>query len=320
MTGDPTIPTHRSLAALERRGAVWVLGNFDGVHRGHRALIGRARARADELGTAVVAATFFPPAKVLFGDAYFLSSEQEKAQLLAEAGADEVVVIPFDPIFAATPPEVFSAELARAQPALVMVGEDFRFGRGRSGGLDLLRSDLPHLEVMPLEWVAGEVAKSSAIRAALAAADVVRAERLLGAPYRVRGRVVRGEQRGRTIGYPTLNLETHERKLLPPGVFAVWVDTPAGRFGGMANVGPRPTFPDAAPALEANLFDVDLDLYERSVTVHLMAHLRLPQRFAGLPALRAQLAIDATTARAALTQPRPEHRRDLERAWPVEDA
>jgi riboflavin kinase / FMN adenylyltransferase len=302
VTGDAAIPTHRTLAGIERSGAVLVLGNFDGVHRGHRALISRARGRADDLGTTVVAATFFPPAKVLFAGAYFLSSEQEKAQLLAEAGADEVVVIPFHPTFAATPPEAFSAELARAEPALVMVGEDFRFGRGRSGGLDLLRASLPHLEVIPLELVAGEVAKSSAIREALTEADLTRAERLLGTPYRVHGRVVRGEQRGRTIGYPTLNLETHARKLLPPGVFAVWVDTPAGRFGGMANVGPRPTFPDAVPALEAHLFDVDLDLYERFVTVHLIAHLRPPQRFAGLLALQAQLAADARAARVALAQ------------------
>ena len=291
---------HRSLAAIERRGAVLVLGNFDGVHLGHRALIGAARERADALGCGLIAATFFPPAKVLFAGAQFLSSETEKAQLLAEAGVDEVVVIPFDPTFAGTPAEHFAQDLAGSQPALVMVGEDFRFGRNRTGGLDLLRHHLPHLEVVPLELVAGEVAKSTAIRTALADADVARAERLLGAPYRVHGLVVQGEQRGRTLGYPTLNLETHPRKLLPPGVFAVWVDTPAGRFGGMANVGPRPTFPDSVPALEAHLFDVALDLYERQVTVHLLTHLRPPQRFGSLAALQAQLGDDARAARVAL--------------------
>lgn len=295
-----SVPTHRTLANIEKPGSVLVLGNFDGVHVGHRALIRQARARADALHSRLVIATFFPPAKVLFGGALFLSSEAEKASLLAEAGADEVVVIPFDRFFAATPPEQFVAALARAKPALVMVGEDFRFGRDRAGGLDLLRAELAHLEVVPLALVAGEVAKSSAIREALVAADVVRAERLLGAPYRVRGRVVRGEQRGRNIGYPTLNLETAAQKLLPPGVFAVWVDTPAGRFNGMANVGPRPTFPDAAPALEAHLFDADVDLYTQLVTVHLLAHLRPPSRFAGLAALQAQLARDAVAARAAL--------------------
>jgi riboflavin kinase/FMN adenylyltransferase len=142
--------------------------------------------------------------------------------------------------------------------------------------------------------------KSSAIRAALASGDVARAAHLLGAPYRVQGPVVEGDRRGRTIGFPTLNVATDARKALPIGVFAVRVDTPLGRFDGMANVGPRPTFPDGAPALEAHLFDVDLDLYGHEVAVHLLARLRAPQRFDGVEALRAQLERDAETARAAL--------------------
>ena len=183
---------------------------------------------------------------------------------------------------------------------MIVVGEDFRFGRARAGGLDLLRGAADHLEVVPLELVGDEVVKSSAVRAALAAGDVARAAHLLGAPYRVHGPVVEGDRRGRTIGFPTLNVATDARKALPIGVFAVRVDTPHGRFGGMANVGPRPTFPDGAPALEAHLFDVDLDLYGRDVTVHLLARLRAPQRFGGVEALRAQLERDAAAARAAL--------------------
>jgi len=297
---DQDVVLHRTLAGIERRGTVMAVGNFDGVHLGHRALLGRARGRADELGVALVAVSFFPPAKVLFGDARFLSSESEKAALLSEAGASEVVVIPFDRAFAATPPEDFAAAIAATRPAVVVVGEDFRFGRGRAGGLDLLRATLAHIEVVPLELTAGEVTKSSLIREALEAADVARAERLLGLPYRVSGRVVRGDQRGRTIGFPTLNVETDARKALPIGVFAVVVDTPAGRFDGVANVGPRPTYPDGAPALEAHLFDTDLDLYGRRVTVHLLDHLRGPRRFAGLAELRAQIAHDAQAARARI--------------------
>jgi riboflavin kinase/FMN adenylyltransferase len=301
---DQDVVLHRTLAGIERRGTVIALGNFDGVHLGHRALLARARERADELGTAVVAVSFFPPAKVLFGDARFLTSETEKAALLTEAGATEVVVIPFDHAFAATSAEAFADAVAAAGPAVVVVGEDFRFGRARSGGLDLLRATLPHLEVVPLELTAGEVTKSSLIREALAAADVARAEQLLGLPYRVTGIVVHGDRRGRTIGFPTLNVGTDPRKALPIGVFAVVVDTPAGRFDGVANVGPRPTFPDGAPALEAHLFDTDLDLYDRRVTVHLLEHLRSPRRFDGLDALRAQLALDAQAARAALASRR----------------
>jgi len=297
---DQDVVLHRTLAGIERRGTVIALGNFDGVHLGHRALLARAREHADELGVALVAVSFFPPAKVLFGDARFLTSETEKAALLTEAGASEVVVIPFDRAFAATPPDAFADAVAATAPAVVVVGEDFRFGRARSGGLDLLRATLPHLEVVPLELTAGEVTKSSLIREALAAADVARAEQLLGLPYRVTGLVGRGDRRGRTIGFPTLNVGTDPRKALPIGVFAVVVDTPAGRFDGVANVGPRPTFPDGAPALEAHLFGTDLDLYDRRVTVHLLEHLRAPRRFDGLEALRSQLALDARAARSAL--------------------
>ena len=299
---DDDVVLHRDLAPVAGAGAVLAIGNFDGVHVGHRALLARARSRADELAAPLVAVTFFPPAKVLFGDARFLSSEEEKAALLSEAGADGVVILPFDRAFAAQPPEAFAARLAAAAPAMVVVGEDFRFGRDRAGGLDLLRRVAPHLEVVTLELAAGEIAKSTAIRDALARGDVRRAERLLGVPYRVRGPVVTGDRRGRTIGVPTANVATDPRKALPIGVFAVAVDTPGGRFGGMANVGPRPTFPDAPPALEAHLFDVAVDLYERRVTVHLLEFLRPPRRFGSLEELRAQLAHDDRAARAALTE------------------
>lgn len=297
---DQAVVLHRTLAGLEQRGAVIALGNFDGVHLGHRSLLTRARERADELGVPLAAVSFFPPAKVLFDDARFLSSESEKAALLTEAGAAEVVIVPFDRAFASTPPEVFAADLAAVRPTVVVVGEDFRFGRERAGGLDLLRATLPHLEVVPLELTAGEVTKSSLIRAALAASDVERAEQMLGLPYRVAGLVVRGDQRGRTIGFPTANVASDPHKALPIGVFAVVVDTPAGRFDGMANVGPRPTFPNGAPALEAHLFGVDIDLYGRRVTVHLLQHLRPPRRFASLAELQAQLGHDAEAARAAI--------------------
>jgi riboflavin kinase / FMN adenylyltransferase len=300
MRGETRPPLHRSLAAITSPGAIVALGNFDGVHVGHRTLLAHARARADELGAPLVVVSFFPPAKVLFAKAQFLTTEEEKHALLTEAGADAVVVVPFDRAFAATPATGFTAALAAVRPAIVVVGEDFRFGRAREGGLDLLRAAVSHLEVVALELADGVVAKSSAIRAALARGDVERAERLLGAPYRITGEVVRGDQRGRTVGFPTANVATDARKSLPIGVFAAAVDTPAGRFGGMANVGPRPTFPDGAPALEVHLFDADVDLYGRPITVHLLARLRPPRRFDGLEALTAQLRRDEADARAAL--------------------
>lgn len=303
MTDDAAVravPLRHALDDVAARRAVLALGNFDGVHLGHRALLGLAGARAQALRAPLVVVSFFPPAKVLFGDARFLASETEKHALLTEAGADEVVIVPFTRAFAATPPKAFVAELAALAPRLIVVGEDFRFGKGRGGGLDLLRGAADHLEVVPLELVGDEVVKSSAVREALTAGDVARAAELLGAPYRVHGPVAVGDRRGRTIGFPTLNVDTDARKALPVGVFAVRVDTPLGRFDGMANVGPRPTFPDGAPALEAHLFDADVDLYGSDVTVHLLARLRAPQRFDGVDALRAQLVRDAEAARAAL--------------------
>ena len=296
----PAAPLRRALAEATARRAVLALGNFDGVHLGHRSLLGLAGARARALGAPLVVVSFFPPAKVLFGDAAYLASEAEKHALLSEAGADEVVIVPFTRAFAATPPTAFVAELAALAPRMIVVGEDFRFGKERSGGLDLLRGAADHLEVVPLELVGEEIVKSSAVRVALATGDVARAAHLLGAPYRVTGPVARGDQRGRTIGFPTLNVATDARKALPVGVFAVRVDTPLGRFDGMANVGPRPTFPDGAPSLEAHLFDVDADLYDRTVTVHLLVRLRAPKRFDGIDALRAQLVREAAAARAAL--------------------
>jgi riboflavin kinase/FMN adenylyltransferase len=296
----PGVPLRRALADVAATSSVVALGNFDGVHVGHRALLAEARERANALGAPLVVVSFFPPAKVLFGDARFLTSEAEKHALLVEMGADEVAIVPFTRAFAATPAATFAGELAARSPRVVVVGEDFRFGRDRAGGLDLLRTATEHLEVVPLELAGGEVVKSSAVRLALAEGDVARATHLLGAPYRVHGPVVLGDQRGRTLGFPTANVATDPLKALPIGVFAVRVDTPFGRYGGMANVGPRPTFPDGAPSLEAHLFDVDLDLYGRSITVHLIAHLRAPRRFEGIDDLRAQLARDALDARAAL--------------------
>ncbi len=296
----PAVPLRRSLSEVAARRAVLALGNFDGVHLGHRALLGLAGARARTFGASLVVVSFFPPAKVLFGDARYLTSEAEKHALLSAAGADEVAIVPFTRAFAATPPTAFVADLAALAPKLIVVGEDFRFGRERSGGIDLLRGAADHLEVVPLELVGEEVVKSSAVRVALELGDVARAAHLLGAPYRVTGPVAHGDERGRTIGFPTLNVATDARKALPVGVFAVRVDTPLGTFDGMANVGPRPTFPDGAPALEAHLFDVDVDLYDHTVTVHLLARLRAPKRFDGVDALRAQLVRDEAAARAAL--------------------
>jgi riboflavin kinase/FMN adenylyltransferase len=187
-------------------------------------------------------------------------------------------------------------QLARLEPRAIIVGEDFRFGHGRAGTLNDLSRVTPKLEVFGLRELDGAVVSSSSIRELLAAGDVRQAARLLDAPYLASGPVQLGEQRGRTIGFPTANLQTDPRKVLPPGVFSVLVDVQGRRYGGMANVGPRPTFPDDVPSLEVNLFDFNGDIYGVGIAVHFIDRIRSQLRFESLGQLQAQLAADRDTA------------------------
>ena len=305
-------PLRHALGAITSARPVLVLGTFDGVHRGHRALIQHALTVAAKLRRPWLPVAFFPPPKTLLAGQPFLSSPAEKHALLCEAGAAagslpaEVVIIAFDVDFAATPAERFVAALAQARPSTLVAGADFRFGRRRGGAVDDLASACEHLEVLPLVTVGDEVVKSSTIRAALDAGAVERAADLLGAPYRVMGSVVEGDRRGRTIGVPTANVLLDPRKALPSGVFAVQVDLPDGsRHGGMANLGPRPSFDGPAASLEVHVFDWSGDLYDATISVHVIARLRGQQRFADVAALQRQLHDDALMARARLATVAP---------------
>ena len=287
---------------LDVRGAVVAIGNFDGVHRGHRALLDRMRRWADEEGRPSAVVTFFPPAKVLFRGASYLSSREEKIELLRPFGPDAIAVVPFTHDYARTEKETFLAELGELRPRAVVVGEDFRFGRHRAGGLDDLQHVPERLEVFGLRLDGDAPISSSRIREHLAAGEIDAANRLLGEPYLAIGTVTAGDRRGRTIGVPTANLELPPEKALPLGVFAVQADTPHGTYGGMANVGPRPSFPGGAPRLEAHLFDFDGDLYGASLQVRFVTRLRGQRRFGGLDELKAQLDADRVAARRALAQ------------------
>ena len=286
------------------------LGTFDGVHLGHRALIARTVAIAKERNLDWLPVAFFPPPKTLLAGQPFLSSEAEKHQLLSEAGAAaglapaEVVIVPFDARFAATPAQRFVELLAELRCVTLVVGEDFRFGRHRQGVPRDLQSAGAELEVLPLVKLGDEVVKSSSIREALDAGEVERAAELLGAPYRVIGQVVSGHRRGRTIGVPTANLALDPRKALTTGVFAVTAELPDGsRRGGMANLGPRPSFDDPTMSLEVHLFDWSGDLYGAELSVNVHSRLRGQRRFQDLAALREQLRADAAAARARLGLP-----------------
>lgn len=296
----PVTSTYGSVPDVPVRGGVLSIGNFDGVHLGHRLLLDRMRAAALARGVPSVVVTFFPPARVLFGGGQYLMTPEEKLVALSEYAPDVVVSIPFDRDFANTEKETWLAQLSELAPSLIVVGEDFRFGKARAGGLDDLRGIAAELEAFPLLEVDGAVVSSSRVRELLGMGDVANATRLLGAPYLVRGVVTRGQQRGRTIGFPTANLDVPSGKVLPRGVFAVTVEAAGRALAGMANVGPRPTFPEAPPALEVHVFDFADDLYGAELDVRFVKQLRGQRAFAGVEELRAQLSMDERAAREAL--------------------
>lgn len=296
-----------SLVAAARQGvegAVISIGNFDGVHLGHRALLARMGEVARERGRPSVVVSFFPPAKVFFSEASYLSSSEEKLMLLREFGPDLTVLIPFNQQFSRTTAAEFLRDVARLAPNAFVVGPDFRFGQGRAGSTDDLASLAP-LEEFPLVREDGVPVGSTRIRQLLEAGDVSAANRLLGAPYPALGEVVRGAQRGATLGFPTANLQLEAAKALPPGVFAVTAqleDRSDLVLGGMANVGARPSFEDQPPSLEVHLFDFSGDIYGRRLLVRFVGRLRDQVKFGSLDELKAQLGSDERAARQLLAR------------------
>lgn len=286
--------------ALELSRAILSIGNFDGVHLGHQMLLGHMRDVATEMSAPSIVITFFPPSRVVFQNGKFLSSELEKVDLLASFEPDAVVMVPFTREYTQTPKDVFLGQLERLSPHLIIVGEDFRFGHKREGSLNDLSRIADRLEVFNLKHSGEAPISSTRIRELLQQGDVESVKPLLGRAYAATGTVVEGDKRGRTIGFPTANVATSEHKALPLGVFAVTVDTEQGRFGGMANVGPRPSYPDGAPSLEVYLFDFSGDLYGQTLTVHFEGFLRGQVKFAGLDELKQQLARDEAGARDRL--------------------
>lgn len=305
-----------ALAAPPHR-AVLTIGNFDGLHRGHRAILEIVRARSRALtGTAVVY-TFDPhPRKILHAEDApgMLLTLDQKLELLEAAGMDLVVLEPFDLPFARTPPEHFvrTCLYERIRPLEVYVGYDFHFGRDREGSMRLLAEMAPHLgfslTIIPEVTVGERDVNSTRIRALLAEGDVAEAAALLGRPYAVRGRVAQGDQRGRSLGFPTLNLASESEILPAHGVYAGRVRFLDGakpdagrRFDAVVNVGRRPTFSAGERALaEAHLLDFEGDAYGRRIEIAFEHRLREERRFPGPDALRDQIARDVEEGRARL--------------------
>ena len=312
---------HKAAGVTEESGlppyvkaTVITVGTFDGVHRGHRDVIERVVARARSLKIPSVLVTFDPhPMEIVNPSAapLLLSTHDEKLEVIAETGIDYMAVVPFTPLLASYSAEDFVEIMLRRcfKMRELLIGYDHGFGRQRTGDVNVLRSlgerDGFRVEAVdPVSTSDGHSVSSTSIRRAIAGGDLDRAAAGLGRLYSVSGRVTAGAQRGRTIGFPTLNLgPPPPRKLLPPeGVYAVRVQTASGPVGGMMNLGPRPTFGDSATSLEAHLFDTTGDFYGAHVRVDFVARLRETRKFASAEQLSAQLRHDEREARNALTQ------------------
>jgi riboflavin kinase/FMN adenylyltransferase len=295
------------------RGAVIAMGNFDGVHLGHRAVIAAALQMGLAHGRPALAVTFEPHPRSFFSPntpQFRLTDEAGKLRLLAGTGLAGAVVMTFDKARAGTTAQQFIHHdlIERLGISGIAVGYDFHFGKGRVGSPSLLVSEAPRLgievDVQAHVDIAERPVSSSAIRMALAEGQIEDATEMLGGPWFVAGDVIHGEKRGRELGYPTANIRLDKNCGLKHGIYAVRVGRGEGkdhlRFDGVASFGRRPTFDNGAPLLEIFLFDFDGDLYGQTLDVAFIGFIRDELKFDGVDALVRQMDDDSLRARAAL--------------------
>jgi riboflavin kinase / FMN adenylyltransferase len=293
------------------RGTVITVGTFDGVHRGHWAVLQEIRRRAMDSGRRSVLVTFHPhPLMIVRPDDAppLLTTPAEKKEILAESGLDYAVFLSFNHVLAAYSPHRFVEEilLGRLGVEELVIGYDHGFGRGRSGDVDTLvriGHELGFAVDVVSPVLAGEVpVSSSRIRRALLARDVEGAREGLGRPYSIRGLVIRGDGRGKSLGFPTANLwvPVNGKLVPPPGVYAVRAGVRRGSHGGAIHIGPRPTFTGTRPTIELHLLDFQGNLYGEEVRVEFIRFLREVRPFASASALVDQLRSDVAAARSAL--------------------
>lgn len=290
------------------------VGNFDGVHRGHQALVATAREHAVRVPGPAVVVTFDPPPHQVLhpgSERPPLTTIAQRAQLLHAAGADHVIVLRTSPALLALSPEAFFEDVIAKQlgAKCVIEGYNFRFGRGRVGTNETLRAlcaaaGLGFAEV-PQFALGGEPVSSSHVRAALVAGDVARAAELLNRPYQIAGTVVTGARRGRTIGFPTANLGEVTTLLPGNGVYAVRALVEGGTHPAAANIGPNPTFGEDARKIEVHLIGFAGDLYGKEVTVEFVSRLRETKPFKGVSELAEQLKCDIEHAQRVLRAGEP---------------
>lgn len=296
-------------AATIPRGAVVAMGNFDGVHLGHRAVITAALEMSRSRGKPAFAVTFEPHPRKFFSPntpQFRLTDETNKLRLLAGTGLAGAVVMTFDAARAGTTAQDFIHHdlIGRLGVSGVAVGYDFHFGKGRVGSPSLLVSEAPRLgievDVQPHVDIDERPVSSSAIRMALAEAQIADATVMLGGPWFVTGEVIHGEKRGRGLGYPTANIRLDQDCGLKHGIYTVRVGRGTERFDGVASFGRRPTFDNGAPLLEVFLFDFQGDLYGTILDVAFIGFIRDELKFDSIEALVRRMDSDAAEARAML--------------------
>jgi riboflavin kinase/FMN adenylyltransferase len=299
------------------KNGVITTGAFDGVHRGHQKIIGRMQEIAHSVNGETIIITFHPhPRKItssIPGEIKQLTSLQERIHLLENAGIDHLVVVPFDYHFSNLSAQAYveSFLVANFHPHSIIVGYDHRFGKGRFGDFEMLQqfSNQYHFSVEQVneQLIDDEIISSTHIREHLAEKNILKANALLGYAYFFEGFIVRGNQIGRTIGFPTANLHINdEEKLIPSnGVYAVRVKGQCFQnhvLDGMMNIGVRPTVDGHKKVIEVNIFDFDEDIYEQTITVMVYDYIRGEVKFNGLDALKEQLKKDANSAKIILEQ------------------
>jgi riboflavin kinase/FMN adenylyltransferase len=309
MPSDFTIIRDATPAAAIPRGAVVAMGNFDGVHLGHRAVIAAALRMGHAHGKPALALTFEPHPRSFFSPnspQFRLTTETNKLRLLAGTGLAGAVVMSFDKARAGTTAQDFIHHdlIARLGISGIAVGYDFHFGKGRVGSPSLLVSEAPRLgievDVQAHIDIDERPVSSSAIRMALAEGQIADATAMLGGPWFVTGEVIHGEKRGRDLGYPTANIRLDKNCALKHGIYAVRIGRAGKRFDGVASFGRRPTFDNGAPLLEVFLFDFKDDLYGAELDVAFIGFIRDELKFDSVEALVRQMDDDSARARAAL--------------------
>ncbi len=307
---DPDLPPG---LPLDEAGAVVTVGSFDGVHRGHWAVLQEIRRRAEASGRRSVLVTFHPhPLRIVRPEVapQLLTTPNEKKEILAETGLDYAVFLPFTPELSRYEPRRFVEEILIGRLGMkeLVIGYDHGFGRGRSGDAETLREigrELGFAVDVVEPVLAGDVAASSTkIRRAVKDGDMATAREGLGRDYSVLGLVVRGDGRGRTLGFPTANLMVSSSdKLIPPeGIYAVRGVFREGTFDGALHLGPRPTFRGSPPTIELHLMDFDGDLYGTEIRVDFVQRLRGVRPFASVQALVDQMRDDVALARQVLAR------------------